>query len=136
MRIIDISPDAGSLGSDLLALQHAAYAVEANLIGDNRIPPLHETLEQLVAEQLRWLGAFDHLGLVGAVGWSETRRLVDIDRLAVDPAAHRRGIGAALVEAVMTRARDRRIVVATGKANTRPAPSTDDSASPISGTSR
>ncbi|GAA4232397.1 GNAT superfamily N-acetyltransferase [Streptosporangium album] len=117
MSITDINPDNGALGRDLLAIQHAAYAVEAKIIGDDRIPPLHETLEELCAERLTWLGAFDGDRLVGAVAWSETAQAVDIDRLVVDPGAHRRGIGGALVREVMARAGDRQIIVATGKAN-------------------
>ncbi|WP_326825954.1 GNAT family N-acetyltransferase [Streptosporangium sp. NBC_01756] len=117
MRIADMTPDGGALGQDLLAIQHAAYAVEAKLIEDDRIPPLHETLEELRAERLTWLGAFDGDRLVGAVAWSETARMVDIDRLVVDPGMHRRGVGGALVREVMTRAGDRRVVVATGRAN-------------------
>ncbi|MFC7642099.1 hypothetical protein ACFQX6_14835 [Streptosporangium lutulentum] len=38
MRITDVTPDRGTLGRDLLAMQHAAYAVEAKLIEDDRIP--------------------------------------------------------------------------------------------------
>ncbi|MDP9843870.1 GNAT family N-acetyltransferase [Streptosporangium lutulentum] len=117
MRITDVTPDRGTLGRDLLAMQHAAYAVEAKLIEDDRIPPLHETLEDLCAERLTWLGAFDDDRLAGAVAWSETARTVDIDRLVVDPGMHRRGIGGALVREVMARAGDRRIVVSTGRAN-------------------
>lgn len=117
MRIIDITPDSGPLGRNLLAMQHAAYAIEAKIIEDNRIPPLHESLEGLCAERLTWLGAFDEDRLVGAVAWSETAQVVDIDRLVVDPGVHRRGIGGALVKEVMARAGDRQIVVSTGRAN-------------------
>ena len=39
----------------LLALQHAAYAIEAELIGDDRIPPLHEDEAGLIAAGLSWL---------------------------------------------------------------------------------
>jgi GNAT superfamily N-acetyltransferase len=117
MQITDITPEGGALGQDLLAMQHAAYAVEAKIIEDDRIPTLHETLEELCAEQLTWLGAFDDDRLVGAVAWSETARMVDIDRLVVDPGVHRRGIGGALVSEVMARAGDRRVVVSTGRAN-------------------
>ncbi|SNT30402.1 Acetyltransferase (GNAT) domain-containing protein [Streptosporangium subroseum] len=117
MRIADIAPDGGIFGRNLLAVQHAAYAVEAKIIEDDRIPPLHETLEELCAERLTWLGAFDDDRLVGAVAWSETALMVDIDRLVVDPGAHRRGIGGALVREVMARAGERRIVVSTGRAN-------------------
>ncbi|WBB77414.1 GNAT family N-acetyltransferase [Micromonospora sp. WMMD882] len=106
-----------ALARRLLAVQHAAYAVEAALIGDDRIPPLRETLGELRAAPLRWLGAYQGDLLVGAVAWTEDAATVDIDRLVVDPAAHRRGTGRALVRAVLTRAGDRRVLVATGRAN-------------------
>ncbi|MFI6821740.1 GNAT family N-acetyltransferase [Micromonospora sp. NPDC050187] len=123
----------------LLRIQRAAYAVEAALIGDDRIPVLHESLDDLRAASLHWLGAVVAEGeppvvpaeavparpyeagrLVGALAWTEDATTVDIDRLVVDPVAHRRGIGRALVDAVLTRAGDRTVLVATGRAN-RPA---------------
>lgn len=116
MRITTISPH-DSLGPELLALQHAAYTVEAELIGDDRIPPLRESLEGLRSEPLTWLGTFDGERLVGAVAWEETPEEVDLNRLVVHPEEHRRGIGRALVEAVMARAGGRRIIVATGRDN-------------------
>lgn len=39
----------------LLRLQRAAYAVEAALLGDDRIPALHEDQEDLVDAHLDWL---------------------------------------------------------------------------------
>lgn len=119
--ITPIQPDADeALARSLLALQHAAYAVEAALIGDDRIPPLHETVADLRAAPLRWLAAFGGSRLLGAVGWTEDDKVVDVDRLVVDPTAHRRGVGRALVSAVLARAGTRRVLVATGRAN-RPA---------------
>src|ERR1044072_3004415 len=98
--ISEISPD-GPVGVELLAIQRAAYAVEAEIIQDDRIPTLTETLDELRARPLTWLGAHDGDGtLVGAVAWSETGDEVDIDRLVVEPKAHRRGAGRALVEEV------------------------------------
>jgi ribosomal protein S18 acetylase RimI-like enzyme len=117
VQITDISPHDDPLGQELLDLQHAAYAVEAALIGDDRIPPLHETLAQLRGEPLRWLGAFDGDRLAGAVAWAQTPGEVDLDRLVVHPGAHRRGVGRALVTEVMSRAAGRRIVVSTGRDN-------------------
>ncbi|WP_449060378.1 GNAT family N-acetyltransferase [Planomonospora algeriensis] len=117
MRIADMTLDDETLAKEVLAVQHAAYAVEAEIIGDDRIPALHETLEDLRAEPLTWLGAFDGDRLVGAVAWSETEDEVDIDRLVVDPGAHRRGIGRALTGELMNRAGGRRITVSTGRAN-------------------
>jgi ribosomal protein S18 acetylase RimI-like enzyme len=119
MLIAGISPDADPLGSEVLALQQAAYAVEAAIINDDRIPPLHESLDDLRAQPLLWLGAMDEGDrLVGAVAWEETADEVDINRLVVHPEALRRGIGRALVKEVLARAGGRRVVVSTGRDNT------------------
>lgn len=115
MRISEISAHQPGL----LDLQRAAYQVEAEIIGDDRIPPLHETSEELLAQPLTWLAAFDDDGdLVGAVAWEETADEVDLNRLMVAPSAHRRGVGRALVKEVMARAGERRVVVSTGRENT------------------
>lgn len=107
-----ISPSA-----ELLSLQRAAYAVEAELIADDRIPPLSEDLAGLVAAGLSWLGAVEGGRLVGAVAWVETDHLVDVHRLVVAPGAARRGIGRALVRELLRLAGGRRVDVATGHGN-------------------
>ncbi|MGW0807086.1 GNAT family N-acetyltransferase [Nonomuraea sp. NPDC002799] len=118
MLITEISPAEDALGAELFSLQRAAYAVEAEIIKDDRIPPLHESLDELRAQPLRWLGAMDADGrLAGAVAWEETADEVDVNRLVVRPDAARRGIGRALVKEVMARAGERRVVVSTGRDN-------------------
>lgn len=106
-----------ALARALLALQRAAYAVEAELIGDDRIPALHEDVAGLRAAPLQWLAASTRDVLVGAVAWAERGGEVDVDRLVVAPGAHRRGVGSALVRAVLARAGGRRTTVATGRDN-------------------
>jgi ribosomal protein S18 acetylase RimI-like enzyme len=119
VEITEIEPGGDErLARALLSLQRAAYAVEASIIGDDRIPPLRETLDELRAAPLRWLGAFDGRRLVGAIARTEDHSEVDIHRLVVDPAAHRRGVGRALVREVLALAGGhRRTIVATGRAN-------------------
>ena len=118
MEIRDVAPaDDGELARDLLLLQRAAYAREAALIGDDRIPPLHEELEGLVGAPLRWVGAFTQGLLVGALGYHDAVDHLDLDRLVVAPAAHRRGTGSALVREALRRAGTRRALVATGRDN-------------------
>lgn len=112
MRLQAISPSA-----ELLALQRAAYEVEARLIGDDRIPPLQEDLPALVAAQLSWLGALDGEQLLGAAAWTQTDDLVDVHRLVVAPQHHRRGVGAALVTELVRIAGSRRTLVATARQN-------------------
>ncbi|WP_418268672.1 GNAT family N-acetyltransferase [Janibacter indicus] len=55
--------------------------------------------------------------MIGAVARAEDADGVDIDRLVVDPAVHRRGAGRKLVQAVLFRAGHRRATVSTGRAN-------------------
>lgn len=107
-------PEVVDVGEDLLRIQHAAYAAEATLLGDDRIPPLHESLSDLLARPLRWLGACDGPLLVGALGFTGGTA-ADVDRLIVDPAHHRRGIGRALVRAVVDRSAT--VTVSTGRDN-------------------
>ena len=118
MRIqeLDTAGDA-DLAGELLALQRAAYAVEARLIGDDRIPPLHEDLDGLRTAPLSWVGAFLDGRLAGALAWSAGAGELDVERLAVAPDRHRSGVGRALLGAVLSRAEGRRTVVSTGRDN-------------------
>jgi GNAT superfamily N-acetyltransferase len=119
IRVVEPARD-DPVARALLALQRRAYEVEAAVIGDDRIPVLGESLDQLRRAPLSWLGAFHGLDLVGAVAWADaagTGTGLDIDRLVVDPDRHRRGVGRALVSAVLARAGGRRVTVSTGRAN-------------------
>jgi SAM-dependent methyltransferase len=90
------------LAAGVLALQHAAYRVEADLIGDDRIPQLHESLDELLAAtELQWRGVRVDGRLVAAMAVTGIGRQCDIERLVVDPAHLRRGYGRSLVEAVL-----------------------------------
>lgn len=103
----------------LLAVQRGAYAAEAELMGFEGIPPLHETLAELLeaGDQL-WLGRFDGPTLVGGLAWEEDGDAgVVLSRLAVAPAAHRRGHATALLDAFDAEVAGRAVSVSTGAAN-------------------
>ena len=101
----------------MLAVQRAAYAIEAELIGYPRLPPLHETLEGLQAtpEEL-WL-CEEGGELCGVVGLEQHADELVIARLFVAPPEFRRGIGSALVAQALARADGRRVRVGTGARN-------------------
>jgi ribosomal protein S18 acetylase RimI-like enzyme len=108
-----------TVAAALVDLQRASYRVEADLIGFDGIPPLHETVDDVVALDLSMLGAYDGTLLAGALGYARDGDLVDIDRLAVHPSCFRRGIASRLVDALHERERDAtRFVVSTGDGNT------------------
>ena len=97
IRPLDLSDRA--VAERLLTIQHAAYAVEAELIGFDGIPPLQEDLAGLMASTEHWLGRYDGDVLVGAVAYElPDDDTVDISRLIVDPAHARRGHGRALLD--------------------------------------
>lgn len=116
IKALDVSDRA--LAERLLEIQHAAYAVEAELIGFDGIPPLQEDLAGLMASTEHWLGRYDGDVLVGAVAYELTDDSVDISRLIVDPAHARRGHGRALLDH-LDQLEPRPIsLVSTGSANT------------------
>jgi ribosomal protein S18 acetylase RimI-like enzyme len=98
----------------LLTLQRAAYRVEADLIGFDGIPPLHETLEELTRQPLQWIGIRINGEIVAALAFAINVGHVDIDRLVVDPAHFGQGFGSALAEELLDHPR---VTVSTGTGN-------------------
>jgi ribosomal protein S18 acetylase RimI-like enzyme len=96
--ILDLSDDA--VLHELWTVQRLAYAVEAEVIGFDGIPPLHESLAALRGCGETFLGLYDSEGLVGAVSYRLDGSTVDICRLVVHPRAHRRGIASKLLDAL------------------------------------
>ncbi|WP_328525577.1 GNAT family N-acetyltransferase [Kribbella sp. NBC_00359] len=116
IRPLDLSDRA--VAERVLTIQHAAYAVEAELIGFDGIPPLQEDLTGLMASTEHWLGRYDGPVLVGAVAYELTDDSVDISRLIVDPAYARRGHGRALLDHLDQLEPRPVSLVSTGSANT------------------
>jgi GNAT superfamily N-acetyltransferase len=102
----------------LVGLQRASYRIEAELIGDDTIPPLHESVDALAALDLTFLAITERDGEpVAALGYQVADGVLDIDRLAVHPRRFRHGLGRRLVEAVLERVPHERAVVSTGQGN-------------------
>lgn len=113
IRRLDLS-DPDTLRG-LWELQRAAYAVEAELIGFDAIPPLHESPDDLRSCGESFLGTE---GLTGAVSWVRLDDgTLDICRLVVHPRAHRTGVASALLDELDRLEPAARTVVATGTAN-------------------
>ncbi len=114
IEVVRVDPVADlGLAEHILAVQKSSYAVEAKLIGDDRIPLLHESVDDLCAAQVHWLVARESDEILGAAAWSEA----EIDRLIVAPHAHRQGIGRRLVIGMLDSIVGQRVQVATGRDN-------------------
>lgn len=110
-----IDHTARGTAARIVAIQRTAYAIEAELIGFDGIPPLHESVEDVVALQgLQWRAAFEGETIIGIIAWSIDGDAIEIDRLAVDPSWSLRGHGRRLVRSVPDAAV---VYVSTGSLN-------------------
>jgi ribosomal protein S18 acetylase RimI-like enzyme len=113
--IAPLDPTDPPVAERIVQIQRLAYAIEAELIGFDGIPPLHETPADVAGSTgLTWFGAFVDGLVAGLIAWEDDGERIDIDRLAVDPAFARRGLGRLLVRSVPT---DRPSIVSTGAEN-------------------
>lgn len=85
----------------LVHLQRSAYRVEADLIGSDSIPQLHETADDVTKLELTFLGFVDGGAPVAALGYHVLGDVLDVDRLVVDPRWFRRGLAPRLVLAAL-----------------------------------
>lgn len=91
--------DAG----EILTVQRAAYVTEAQLHDDPWLPPLTQTLDELVAELARSTVALKAVSghrLAGAVRARVEGSVMHVGRLVVVPDLQGRGIGTRLLTAV------------------------------------
>jgi GNAT superfamily N-acetyltransferase len=90
--------DAG----ELLTLQRAAYVTEAQLHDDPMLPPLLETLDELLAAMAgaTMLKAMLGTRIVGAIRGRSEDATLHVGRTAVTPDLQGRGIGTRLIAAI------------------------------------
>ncbi|GAA4393258.1 MULTISPECIES: GNAT family N-acetyltransferase [Brevibacterium] len=100
---------------ELLRIQVAAFRIEAEILGHDRIPYLYETVEDITAPGLRWIadvvehadpstvrtgdtGSIDTIAEVrGAVVLAQRQAGLFVTRVIVDPAHHRKGVASGLL---------------------------------------
>ena len=89
---------------EILAVQKAAFATEAQLVNDGNIPPLTQTLDELADDWRKGImlkALNEQNALVGTVRGHEAQDGFYIGRLAVLPQWQGRGCGSALLEAII-----------------------------------
>ncbi|MEZ4672069.1 MAG: GNAT family N-acetyltransferase [Anaerolineae bacterium] len=117
IRPINLNDDHEN--EQLIAVQQAAYRVEAALIQFDDIPPLFDTVETLRASHETFYGYFMEGELAGMIAYQYDGETLDIYRLAVNPAHFKQGIASALLRCIETVEPDvHRVIVSTGSLNT------------------
>ena len=96
---MEILPAVVEDAAEILALQKLAYASEAALYGDETLPPLTQTLEQMQADFERQvvLKAVVDDAIAGSVRAHQREGTCYIGRLIVHPSAQGRGLGTRLM---------------------------------------
>ncbi|MBB5906230.1 GNAT family N-acetyltransferase [Actinoalloteichus hymeniacidonis] len=118
MSIRAINLADAEVAQEILELQRAAYEVEAELIGFEKIPQRTETLEELQNSGESFLALFNEDGLAAAVSWTRPfDGTIDICRLVVAPTAFRRGYATALLDTLEAVERPRRTMITVAEAN-------------------
>lgn len=122
MRLSWLDPRRPAIAAGIHAVQMAAYAQEAALLGARRFPPLERTVADVRAAPERFLGALDGERIVAALGLLPegepgAAAASDITSLVVLPEWQRRGLGRRLVEAALAACAGGAITVSTGVAN-------------------
>lgn len=99
---MNISPATVEDAAAIFDLQRCAYQTEAAIYNDFSIPPLVETLEQLQDQfnSRLFLKATEDNHIVGSVRAFQKDATCYVERLIVDPAYRRRGIGTALLREI------------------------------------
>ncbi|MBP5433535.1 GNAT family N-acetyltransferase [Ruminococcus sp.] len=87
---------------DILQLQYLAYQSEANLFGSRDIPPLKQTLDEVIDE---WssgtiLKMTDNNTIIGSVRAKESEGTVYIGKLMVHPNHRHKGYGSMLLSEI------------------------------------
>ena len=90
-RIEIVDHRAVAVASEIVRIQRAAYAIEAELIGFDAIPPLHEDTVDVMQLGITFMGVVSGGEISGVLGYQLVGTTVGIDRLAIDPDHFRRG---------------------------------------------
>lgn len=102
----------------VLELQRQSYKVEAEYIGTDAIPPLRESLEELIHCGEVFVGFYDNGELAGVISYKIDSNVLDIHRVMVHPKHFRKGIARKLIEYLeVTNGLCQEFIVSTGTKN-------------------
>lgn len=107
------------IAQKILEVQIPSYQIEAELIGFQGIPPLHDTVESLMQCNETFLGYFLTNELAGFISYTKEDTVLDIHRMAVHPTHFRKGVASSLIAHLLNQESDmKKSIVCTGTKNT------------------
>jgi ribosomal protein S18 acetylase RimI-like enzyme len=115
LKTLDIKNE--DIAQIVLRLQKEAYRIEAEYIGTYELPPLKETLEQLINSGEEFIGYFIDDRLGGVLAYKYVKGVVDIHRVMVHPLHFRKGIARSLLRYIEDLYNGHLLVVSTGAKN-------------------
>ena len=102
----------------VLSVQIPSYRVEAEIIGFDGIPPLHDTLETLMDCGESFYGYFIGEELAGVIAYKREADVLDIHRMMVHPQHFRKGVASALLRHLLAaESGSKKAIVSTGAKN-------------------
>jgi len=114
----DIQLSDPATAAAVLELQLCVYGWEAEIIGSRRIPPLLETIADVLESDEMARGVYVKTQLVGCITYKCVGQLLEICKLMVRPECFRKGIGSCLLEDVLSNAKNiMQVTVATAATN-------------------
>lgn len=101
------------------AIQMAAYAQEADLLGARHFPSLERTVDDIQAANERFIGALDGTLIIGALSTATDEEVgaINVTSLVVAPHRQRQGIGRQLLAFAIANCDDTDFTVSTGIRN-------------------
>jgi ribosomal protein S18 acetylase RimI-like enzyme len=102
---------------EILDLQQKSYAIEANILGIQFLPPQQESLRDLQNTREEIFAMLDCNQYVGALFLENLADGKSINKLFVDPNYFRKGIGSKLVDYVIKLYPTQKFRVSTGENN-------------------
>lgn len=117
MSIETLSNQDPDTAEQILTIQEESYAVEAELIGFSDIPPLRDSVQSIMEQDETFIGYVQEGEILGILAYKEEQEEVDIYRLMVSPYHFRKKVGSSLLQHLVTKAKNKPIVVQTGKGN-------------------
>lgn len=114
--IVNLDQTISDVAKQILHIQLAAYQQEAEQIGYADLPPLKETIQDVMKAKEQFIG-FEQKGiLLGVASYEEQKDYLIISRLAVHPKALKQGIGTRFMSTIMEK--NVPIELTTGQKNT------------------